>query len=97
MLHISNIADGEAVSTEIQNALRQHGTLVSFRYFEQVRARATPHALRPAAHHRPTGQDKRMALATFSSVGEAVAALVSCHNTRCGSSHFKLSFAKPRA
>jgi len=38
-----------------------------------------------------------MALATFSSVGEAVAALVSCHNTRCGSSHFKLSFAKPRA
>ena len=42
MLHISNIADGEAVSTEIQNALRQHGTLVSFRYFEQVRC--TRHA-----------------------------------------------------
>ena len=51
MLHISNIADGEAVSTEIQNALRQHGTLVSFRYFEQVRC--TRHAFMRATSCSP--------------------------------------------
>jgi hypothetical protein len=47
-------------------------------------------------------QDKRMALATFASNEEAVAALCNCHNVPCtvagatGPFNLKLSFAKPR-
>lgn len=49
-----------------------------------------------------SGQDKRMALATFSSKEEAVHALCNCHDTACTTGapapfRIKLSFAKPRS